>query len=100
MSCEKSSIILHKDVTRKIESQKDQLKKTCRQFEGIFINYMLQQMRKTIPKSGFFEESISYDIFTSMYDQALSEEITKNNSLGLADDIYRQLSRHIDEIDE
>ena len=34
-----------------------------------------------------------------MYDQALSEE-TKNNSLGLADDIYRQLSRHIDEIDE
>ncbi|MCR4429738.1 MAG: rod-binding protein [Tepidanaerobacteraceae bacterium] len=74
---------------------KRQLKKACEQFESIFVYYLLQKMRDTVPKEGFLEQGVSYDIIQSMHDEALAEELSKGGGLGLADQIYKQLSKYI-----
>lgn len=83
------------DKATKSTDSKQQLKEVCRQFESVFINYLLQKMRDTVPKEGFFEQGISYDIIQSMHDEALAEELSKSGGMGLADQIYNQLSKYL-----
>ncbi len=76
------------------EQQKKQagLKKTAKQFESLFLNYMLKSMRETVPKGGLLKEGIANDIYTSMFDSYLSEKASSHQSMGLANMIYKQLS--------
>lgn len=74
---------------------KDQLKEVCRQFESIFLYFLLEKMRDTVPKEGFFEQGASYDIIQSMHDEALAEELSKRGGVGLADQLYDQLSKYV-----
>jgi len=76
------------------EQQKKQaeLKKAAKQFESLFLNYMLKSMRETVPKDGLFKEGIADDIYTSMFDSYLSEKVSSHQSMGLANMIYKQLS--------
>ena len=78
----------------KNDQQKKQaeLKKAAKQFESLFLNYMLKSMRETVPKGGLFKEGIANDIYTSMFDSYLSEKASSHQSMGLANMIYKQLS--------
>ncbi|MCF6096106.1 rod-binding protein [Thermovorax subterraneus] len=76
------------------EARKAELKRACEQFEAIFLKYLLKEMRKTVPNGGLFDNSLSYNIFQSLYDDALSEEISKNNGMGIAEELYKQLSKY------
>ena len=52
----------------KTESQdKVKLKEACKQFESIFINYLLKSMRATVPDGGLFQKGVAYDIVLSMH---------------------------------
>jgi len=73
-----------------------ELKMACQDFESIFINYMFQKMKDTVPKTGFFGNSLGLDIAESMYGQALSEELARSGGIGLADTLYEQLSKYVD----
>jgi flagellar protein FlgJ len=58
-------------------------------FEAYFIQQMLTEMRKTIPKaetSGFGSA-----IYESMFDQALAQKMSENSGLGLAKQIQETL---------
>ncbi|HHY41461.1 MAG TPA: flagellar biosynthesis protein FlgJ [Thermoanaerobacterales bacterium] len=80
----------------KAESQdKEKLKEVCQQFESIFINYMLKSMRATVPDGGLFDKGVTYDIVLSMHDQALAEEISLNGGIGLAKQLYEELSKYV-----
>lgn len=73
---------------------KEALKKACLGVEAIFLNIMLKEMRKTIPKGGIFPDSIQKDIYTSLFDQQLCQEATKTKSaIGLSDMLFEYLSR-------
>lgn len=74
---------------------KQELKKACQQFESIFLNYMLKSMRATVPDGGLFERGVTYDIIESMHDEALAEEISQNGGIGLAQQLYEQLSKYV-----
>ncbi len=76
----------------KIEYMK-QLEKVTREFESIFLSYMMKQMRKTIPEDPLFGNSIAKDIFYDLYNDALSRELSKAGGIGLASILYNQLSR-------
>lgn len=80
----------------KPEESKQKLKEVCQEFEAIFVNMLLSEMRKTVPKSGLLEQGLSYDIFLAMHDEALSKEISQNGGLGLADQMYNQLSKYVE----
>ncbi|GAB4373643.1 MAG: hypothetical protein Kow0042_17680 [Calditrichia bacterium] len=70
----------------------EKLKEAARDFESIFINYMLKNMRKTVMKSGLLDSGLSGEIMFSLFDQKISEKIAHSRSLGIADLVTRQLS--------
>lgn len=76
--------------------EKEELMKVCREFESIFINMLMKQMRATIPKSDFLNRGIDREIFESMFDEEVSKEMAKGGGIGLAREIYRSLVAQID----
>jgi len=80
----------------KTESQdKEKLKVACQQFESIFLSYLLKSMRDTVPDGGLFKKGAAYDIVLSMHDQALVEEISLSGGIGLAKQLYEELSKYV-----
>lgn len=78
--------------------QKDEkeLKKVCREFESIMLNMMYKQMKATVPKTELIPGDAGRDIFESMLDDNLIEEASRGRGMGLADIMYKQLSKKID----
>ncbi|MFW5782109.1 MAG: rod-binding protein [Candidatus Muiribacteriaceae bacterium] len=72
--------------------QKEELKKTCQEFESLFVNQLMKEMRKTVDKSGFIDGGHGEEIFQSMLDEEYAKEISKSQTLGLSDMLYSQLS--------
>ena len=80
----------------KTDSQdKEKLKEVCKQFESIFLNYMLKSMRATVPDGGLFKKGVAYDIIVSMHDQALAEELSLKGGIGIAQQLYEELSKYV-----
>ncbi len=74
-------------------SETERLKEVCREFESIFLGYILKQMRKTVPEDPIFGNSVAKDIFNDMHDEALSRELARAGGIGLASILYKQLSQ-------
>ncbi len=70
-----------------------ELKEACKQFEGIMLNMMYKSMKATIIKSDLVEEDAGTELFQSMLDEELVDEASQTGTLGLADALYKQLSR-------
>ena len=65
----------------------------CTEMESLFVNYLIQQMRATIDKSGFISGGRAEEIFTSMMDVELSRKISSAGGIGLSSILQDQLSR-------
>lgn len=66
------------------------LKAAAKQFEAIFLNMMLKQMRESSFGDPLFDSSAS-ETYRSMFDQQLSLNLSESGSLGIAKLIERQL---------
>lgn len=75
-----------------------ELKKVCQQFEGIMLNMLYKQMKATVPKSELIPGDAGREVFESMLDDKLVEEASKRNQMGLADALYKQLSRSMNTV--
>ncbi|MEE9611429.1 MAG: rod-binding protein [Desulfatiglandales bacterium] len=77
------------------ETDKDvsqgRLKKTCAEFESIFITYMLKSMRKTVVEAGLLDNTNESKIFKSMFDEKLAIEISKSGGIGLGEILFERL---------
>ena len=69
------------------------LKATCQEMEAVFLNLMLKQMRETVPKGNLLGNTQAEQTFTSMLDTELTKNMAKAGGMGLADMLYRQLSK-------
>ncbi len=67
------------------------LRQACEDFESIFVDFMLQQMRQTVPQNELFGGGKAEQLYTSMMDSELAKSISHQRGLGLADQMYRQL---------
>ena len=78
---------------------KVQLQKAAEEFESIFITKMLQEMDKTVDKSGsiFGEKSPYVDTFKSIVYQQMAHDMASNprTSIGLAGQIYKQMEKYV-----
>lgn len=82
-----------KKIGQTADTTKDaKLKKACQDFEAIILQQMLTAMRKSIPKDGLLEGGYSQDMYQSMYDEALAKEMASGKGIGLADNLFQQLS--------
>jgi len=77
--------------------QKDKaaLKKSCQDFEAIFIQSLFKAMRKTVPEGGIFTDNTATETFREMLDQEIATTISRKQSVGLADQIYRQMEKKL-----
>lgn len=83
------------------EAKDKKLKESCKDFEAVFTNMMLQSMRKTLPGDSLFGKSLASDIFQSMYDQNLASQVSKNGEgLGLSGMAYKDLKTKITGVHE
>lgn len=84
-----------KHLNNAVEKNDDkELKKVCRDFEGIILKMLYKQMKATVPKAELIPESMGTEIFNSMLDDQLMEEAAKGSGQGgLADVLYKQLSK-------
>jgi Rod binding domain-containing protein len=68
------------------------LKKASQDFESILINFVINAMWKTIPKSDLFEENnAGMETYTEILHTALSQDIASKGGFGVASLIYKQL---------
>ncbi|MFQ5427617.1 MAG: rod-binding protein [Thermodesulfobacteriota bacterium] len=61
------------------------LKKAVLDFEALFINEMLKNMRSTITKSGLLGDGMREDVYTSLFDWEISREMASGRGLGLGE---------------
>jgi flagellar protein FlgJ len=76
-----------------------QLRQVSEEFEAIFLNNFLQQARQSQLSEGLFS-STAGDTFRGMLEQEYSRAATGSLSLGIADALYAQFSRHLNKADE
>lgn len=73
-----------------VSGSSESIKKVADQFETLFINMMMQSMRKAVPNGGLFNQS-SMQLFTSMFDQQIAQQAA-GKGFGLSDIIVKQLT--------
>lgn len=62
-------------------------------FEALFVQRLMKEMRKSVPHSELMGNSMSMQWFEEMFDQAVAKEVAAENSIGMAQVIYEQLTR-------
>lgn len=67
-------------------------KTVAKQFDAIFVNMMLKQMRDASPQNGPLDSSSS-KMYTSMLDQQLAQQMS-TRGIGVADALMKQLLRN------
>ena len=70
----------------------EEIEKVSREFESLFVQRLLESMRKMVPKSGLFD-SYANDMYESMLFEEVAKETSKEKGMGLADMINKDLNR-------
>ena len=71
------------------------LTKVSKDFESIFLAYMLKTMRQSVPKEGLMEESQGEEIFSGMRDEELSKGMANAGGIGLSKLLVDQLKQSL-----
>lgn len=78
------------DRGRDADQNEFRLQKASRDFEKIFMTYMVKDMWKTIPKDGD-SETPGAGIYLEMIQSALAGELVKGKGMGIARILYDQM---------
>ena len=79
------------------ENEREELRDACREFEAIFLGYLLQQMRKTVEKSSLMPETPAERIYTTMFDDEVAKAACKRGGTGLGDMMFDSLINTMEE---
>ena len=101
MTVQKINTVCNYDTLKGVHlhpSEKERLKKACRDFEAIFMSQMLDSMRDTLTNTSVFGNSLGKDIYKSMYYRQLVTDIAQNGSgLGISELLYNKLESKVKE---
>lgn len=75
------------------EHARERLKKATQAFEAVFVKQLLGQMRKSMTGSSLFGSSQQAGMYQDMMDDALSTQISKTGSFGLAKTLYKSMEK-------
>lgn len=80
----------------KKENTKNQaLYQACQDFEAVFFQLMLKEMRKTVHKTGISNGGFGEEVFQSMLDDETAKSAAKQGG-SIADLLYKQLRIQLD----
>lgn len=74
----------------------EELMDVCKEFEAYFVEQVMKEVEKTIPKSEDEDASMSQltDFYKEEMIQSLSQDICEQQNLGLAQQMYEQMKRN------
>lgn len=77
-------------------SSDDELMDVCKQFESYFVEQVMKEVEKTIPRNEEEDSSMSQlrDFYKEEMIKTFAEGICKQQSLGLAQQMYEQMKRN------
>lgn len=79
-----------------LEEKKKRLWKAAKDFEALLVYQMIRAMRATLnTKESLLYGGNAEDIFQEMLDREYSSLISSNTNLGLAIQIYNQMSKYV-----
>ncbi len=67
------------------------IENAAEQFESLLLNFMIREMRATVPESTLFPQSMTEEIFTGMLDEQIAGEMAQNGGIGISRMIFNQL---------
>jgi peptidoglycan hydrolase FlgJ len=65
------------------------------EFESMFVKLMLKEMKNSVSKNKMIHGGYAEEIFEDMLTDEQSKEISKNDSIGIAEQIYSTLSKSL-----
>lgn len=81
--------------SKKQSSSHKELEKAAQEFEALFVQMLLSEMRRTVPDNDLLGDRRAEKLFQSLLDQELAVNSSQAQSLGLAKLIYEQMSRYL-----
>jgi len=84
---------IRNDSTDPKEQKLRSLRKSCREFEAIYINEMYKTMRKSVPDSGLFKKDMANTLYQEMLDMEMAKLTAEGDGMGIGKAMYEQLKR-------
>jgi flagellar protein FlgJ len=78
-----SPAVLTKSALARGAKSKDTVEDAAREFESLFLKQMLEQMWKSVPKSGFLSGDRAQEYYYDMYHENLADELSRNGGIGV-----------------
>ncbi len=78
-------------------NNREEMLEAAQKFEAIFVQKMFDEMIKTTDMTKSFGKGAGGDFFKDMFLINISEDVTKRNPIGLADEIMRQFKGRFEE---
>lgn len=77
-------------------AKEEELKKACEGFESILVHTLIKSMRESLPGNALFDESHGMNIYQSMHDEYLADELSRSHfSTGIKEFLYQELKDSI-----
>lgn len=70
------------------DASNEEMLEACKEFEQYFIEQVLKQVKKTIPKDTLLGDNEYINMFENQMFQGVAEKITESGELGLAQQLY------------
>jgi len=85
-----SSVLGRPDVgVGALQKPEERLMNACKDFTAIFVQQMLKEMRKSVPKSGLLDGGFAEDVYRDMFDAVMAEQAAHGGGFGrLAQALY------------
>ena len=99
MTGSKAETLAQRAQTASASKSGNDLESTAQEFESLLVYKMLEAMRRTVPKSELLK-SFSMDMYQSMMDQEMANEVAKKGTIGLSKMLYEQLTKIQDQLNK
>ncbi|MFA6686865.1 MAG: rod-binding protein [Desulfuromonas sp.] len=76
-----------------VSTKGDGVRSAAAEFEAIMVQMMFKSMRSEEPPEGILEVSNAQMIYRDMLDGRIAQELAHRQSMGLGEEIYRQVAR-------
>ncbi len=89
-----SSLSVAQDIKSEISADpyRKKLYDASVEFEAVFVKMMLKEMKNSVHKEKLIDGGYAEEIFEDMLYDEYAKDISKNESLGMAEQIYKQMS--------
>lgn len=67
------------------------LRRVAHQLEGVFVQQLFKAMRETVPHDGAIDGGAGEEMFTSMMDEQIADQMPTQWSHGIGEALVRQL---------